>query len=212
MTISVHLGDCLLIASDKRAMCYNVEKKELNYKNDDEEKLKLWQFGALAGTGDKIFLDRVMSKLIHIKTNNINQNDIIYTELNARLREGVKEEHLTNNTLVLSIFNGTKANLYSIPIASFFDSKPELNQAKPLEVNLTCFTIPEDLSHIQNFQKNLCSLNTYENRTQFLDYYSKQFATLFQQQSKLDPTVSQSFDMYFQLCKTGEGELHRITI
>ena len=42
MIISAHLGDCILIASDKRAMTCDLDTGNMRLATDNEQKIKLW--------------------------------------------------------------------------------------------------------------------------------------------------------------------------
>ena len=45
MIVSVHLGDCILIAADKRAMVCDLKTGSMRISKDDEKKIKLWTRG-----------------------------------------------------------------------------------------------------------------------------------------------------------------------
>ena len=47
MIISAHLGDCILIASDKRSMHCDLETGNMRLATDEEQKIKLWCRGAI---------------------------------------------------------------------------------------------------------------------------------------------------------------------
>ena len=55
MIISAHLGDCILIASDKRSMHCDLETGNMRLATDEEQKIKLWCRGAIAGSGETVF-------------------------------------------------------------------------------------------------------------------------------------------------------------
>ena len=60
MIISAHLGDCVLIAADKRAMVCDLETGALRHHTDQEQKIRRWCRGAIAGSGETVFINRVM--------------------------------------------------------------------------------------------------------------------------------------------------------
>ena len=84
MIVSAHLGDCLLIAADKRAIVCDIETGDMRLFNDKEQKIKLWTLGAIAGTGETIFLNRIMDYFSSFKVEEdkeLKQMDVIYEEL-----------------------------------------------------------------------------------------------------------------------------------
>ena len=216
--ISAHLEDCLLIAADKRAMVCDVETGEMSLFHDDEAKIKLWSLGAIAGTGETIFLNRIMDYFSNFKVEEyqeLKQMNVIYEEIEKRLMEGVPKEMLINNTLIFSMFDGKESRLYSIPIEPFFKEikrkdgikviHPYVHEISPLIVDVTCFNLPPDMSSLQNFQRHLKSLSSFENEFAFLEYHIQQLKQVFAMQASIDPSITTSFDLYIQICSTGHS-------
>lgn len=217
MIVSAHLGDCILIAADKRAMACDLETGSMYPSHDEEQKIRLWSFGAIAGTGEVIFLNRVMDYFSQFQgeEQKINQMDVIYGEIEKRLLEGVPKEVLMNNTLIFSMFDGAQSRLYTIPIEPFFKEierkdciqviRPYLHEIHPWIIDVTCFNLPPDMSNLQNFQRNLKSLSSFENELTFLKYYTEQLKQVFAVQASIDPSITTSFDLYIQICSTGHS-------
>jgi len=209
MIVSAHLGDVIMIAADKRAMNYNVETNELSVSHNNENKIQLWCRGAIAGTGDVVFINRIMKRFadISIEEQKIKQIDIIAEEINRRLYEGLPIDFINNNTIVFSIFNGVNSLLYSIPISAFLEkqlSNTYLNKVEPGTVEVCCLHTPPDLSYLKNFQSNLRSLNSFDSIVQFLMCYVEQLKQIFAMQASIDPSVTSAFDLYLQSCQTGQ--------
>ena len=59
MILAAHLGEYILIASDRRAMACDLQTGKMQISHDHEIKIKLWHNGAISGAGEKVFLDRV---------------------------------------------------------------------------------------------------------------------------------------------------------
>ena len=170
MIISAHLGDCILIASDKRSMHCDLETGNMRLATNDEQKIKLWGRGAVAGSGETVFLNRIAQYFIDIQedTIKINQMDAIYNEIGKRIFEGVPQKILLNNLIIFSMFDGCKTSLYSIPIEPFFQHikengvdmiHPHMNEIKEWDVDVACFNIPPDMTNLQEFQRNLKQKN-----------------------------------------------------
>ena len=89
MIISAHLGDCILIASDKRSMHCDLETGNMRLATDEEQKIKLWCRGAIVGSGETIFLDRIAQHFMNIQEDliQLNQMDVIYEEIEKRVLE-----------------------------------------------------------------------------------------------------------------------------
>ena len=220
MLISAHLGDSLLIAGDKRAMCCDVETGRMRHFHDNEKKVREWTLGAIAGTGEKVFIDRVTQYFTDFKVadKKLKQMDVIYEEIETRLLESVPKDMLINNTFIFSMFDGKNTGLYSLPIEPFFQEfdredgikiiRPRLHEIKPWTVNVTCFNLPPDMSSLQNFQRHLKSLCDFENELFFIDYYVKELKQVFSLHASIDPSITTSFDVYFQRCIDG----HSITL
>jgi len=217
MIVSAHLGDCLLIASDNRSMVCDVETGKLSLFSDTEKKVQEWTLGAIAGTGDTIFIDRITDYFINFKVEDkkLKQIDVIYDEIKRRLLEGVPKEMLINNTLIFSMFDGEQSHLYSIPIEPFFQEydrgdgvkiiRPYLYEIHPWIIDVTCFNLPPDMSTLQNFQRNLRALSSFDTELVFLEYYIQQLKQVFAVQASIDPSITTSFDLYLQLCSTGHS-------
>lgn len=216
MIISAHLGDCILIAADKRAMIYDLNSRLLRISHDDEAKIKLWCRGAITGTGDSLFINRVMHYFENLTEHEqkLEQMNAIQIEIERRLFEGVPKDILNNNTLIFSIFNGHKTSLYTIPIQPFFETfklggreliRTQIHEIKEWTIDVCCLNIPSDLELLQNFQRNLRSLNSFESERQFISYYIEQLKTIFAKQSSIDNSVTSAFDLYLQSCATGRS-------
>ena len=181
MIVAAHLDDCILIAADKRAMTCDLETGILRLAHDEEQKIKLWHRGAIAGTGETEFINRIADYFIQFEADGrpLKQMDAIYEEIEKRIKEGIPKEILINNSLIFSMFDGLDTLLYLIPIEPFFkeieknEKKiiiPKMHQIKPYGVDVTCFNIPPDMSSLQNFQSNLRSLLSFENALEFINY------------------------------------------
>lgn len=216
MIVTAHLGDCILIATDKRAMTCNLETGEMNFATDQEQKIKLWCRGAIAGTGESVFLDRVAQHFIncHESSENLNQMDAINDELEKRILEGVPRELLEHNTIIFSMFNGIETLLYSIPILPFFEifQKNGLNIIRPRmyknekdDVGVTCFNVPPDMKYLHNFQHSLKPLESFSNDQDFVLYYIEQLKPVFGGHAQIDSSITASFDLYIQSCRTGKN-------
>lgn len=217
MIVSAHLGDCILIAADKRAMACDLETGSMHPSHDEEQKIRRWSLGAIAGTGEVIFLNRVMDYFsnFQVEEQKLKQMDVIYEEIEKRLLEGVPKEALMNNSLIFSIFDGEQSRLYTIPIEPFFKEikrkdgieviRPYLHEIHPWIIDVTCFNLPPDMSNLQNFQRNLRSLSSFESELSFLKYYTQQLKQVFAVQASIDPSITTSFDLYIQICATGHS-------
>lgn len=214
MIISAHLGDCILIAADKRAMTYDLSLRLLRTSHDDEAKIKLWCRGAITGTGDSLFINRIMNYFENLteQEQKLEQINAIQMEIERRLSEGVPKELLSNNTLIFSIFNGCRTSLYTIPIQPFFDIfklggsehlRAQVNEIKEWTLEVCCLNIPSNLALLQDFQRNLRSLNSFESESHFISYYIEYLKTIFAKQASIDTSVTPSFDLYLQSCETG---------
>ncbi|ENV91314.1 hypothetical protein P7L54_19840 [Acinetobacter bereziniae] len=216
MIITAHLGDCILIAADKRAMSCNLETGQIKLANDNEQKIKLWNRGAIAGTGETIFLDRVADYFIQFKKDeyHLKQLDRIYDEIEKRMLEGIPPKVLYNNCIMFSMFNGVETLLHSIPIEPFFhvieknDRKiiqPKVLTIKAYDVDVTCFNLPPDMSNLQEFQRNLKALSDFTDEKEFVFYYIRHLKKIFATHAQVDPSITTSFDLYLQSCVTGRN-------
>ena len=104
MIISAHLGDCILIASDKRSMHCDLETGNMRLATDEEQKIKLWCRGAIVGSGETIFLDRIAQHFMNIQEDltQLNQMDVIYEEIEKRVLEGIPQKILSRNVIIFS--------------------------------------------------------------------------------------------------------------
>ena len=216
MIISAHLGDCILIASDKRAMTCDLETGAMRLSHDDEQKIKIWCRGAFTGSGDTVFLDRVAKYFIDIQENDsqLKQMNVIYAEIERRVLEGVPKKILLNNVIIFSMFDGSKTLLYSIPIEPFFHHIKEngmdiiqlqMHEIKEWSVDVACFNIPPDMSSLQEFQRNLKAMESFNNSEEFIEYYIENLKQIFATHASIDPSITTSFDLYIQFCATGDG-------
>ena len=145
---------------------------------------------------------------------------MIYEELEKRLLEGVPKEMLINNTIIFTMFDGEQSFLYSIPIETFFQEfdlgneiniiRPHMHEIHPWVVDVTCFNLPPDMSTLQNFQRQLKSLSSFDNELAFLEYHIQQLKQVFAIHASIDPSITTSFDLYLQICATGDSLSLRI--
>lgn len=211
MIVAAHLGDCILIAADKRSMACDIETGAVTHESDQEQKIKLWNMGAIVGTGETVFLDRVAQYFIDYQESDglLRQMDTIQVELGNRIKEGVPPAALHHNTIIFSIFNGTETKLYSIPTNQFFDIKDGedkifvgMDEIQKHTVGVTCFNLPSDLTSLCNFQKNIKPLQEFNEDRDFVLYYIKHLKEVFTTHAALDPSITTSFDLYIQSCTT----------
>ena len=169
MIISAHLGDCILIASDKRSMHCDLETGNMRLATDEEQKIKLWCRGAIAGSGETVFLNRIAQHFMDIQEDEtqLNQMDVIYEEIEKRVLEDIPQKILSRNVIIFSMFDGQKTVLYSIPIEPFFQTfqeddvykiHPYMNEITEWAVNVSCFNIPPDMSNLKKKKKNLSNI------------------------------------------------------
>ena len=216
MIISAHLGDCILIASDKRSMHCDLETGNMRLATDEEQKIKLWCRGAIVGSGETIFLDRIAQHFMNLQEDatQLNQMDVIYEEIEKRVLEGIPQKILSRNVIIFSMFDGSKTILYSIPIEPFFHHikengvdliRPYMNEIKAWDVDVACFNIPPDMSSLQEFQRNLKAMESFNNSEEFIEYYIQNLKLIFATHASVDPSITTAFDLYIQSCRTGEG-------
>ncbi|AOA57247.1 hypothetical protein [Acinetobacter larvae] len=216
MIISAHLGDCILIAADKRAMFCDTATGTMQRAHDDEPKIKLWCRGAFAGTGETVFINRVAHYFTSLDQHEqqLRQMDIIHNEIEKRISEGVPENFLLNNHIVFSIYEGNKTFLYSIPIKPFLQYfeknrvqmiSPLMKEIKPWVIDLSCFIVPADMRCLQDFQRALKPLKSFATEQEFLDFYIQNLKQIFAIQAAIDPSITTSFDLYIQSCHTGQS-------
>ncbi|CAP02952.1 conserved hypothetical protein (plasmid) [Acinetobacter baumannii SDF] len=216
MIISAHLGDCILIASDKRSMTCHLETGNMQLATDEEQKIKLWCRGAITGSGETIFLNRIAQHFINFQEDatQLNQMDVIYDEIEKRILEGIPQKILLRNVIIFSIFNGHKTLLYSIPIESFFQPfkengvykiHPYMNEITEWSVDVSCFNVPPDMSNLQEFQRNLKPMASFKTQQEFIEYYIENLKHIFATHASIDPSITSSFDLYLQSCRNGES-------
>lgn len=214
--VAAHLGDCVLIAADKRAMACNPETGTMTLSTDYEQKIKLWNRGAFIGTGETLFLNRVAQYFVDYQDSDgfLRQMDVIYEELEKRVLEGVPQEILQYSTIIFSVFNGDKTLLYSIPIEQFFDflgegrqsmTRSYMHEIKERDVTVACFNIPPDMTSFQNFQKNIQPLKYFNEDKNCILYYIDHLKEVFSTHARIDPSITASFDLYIQSCETGRS-------
>ena len=216
MIVTAHLGDCILIAADKRAMTCHIETGQLQLAHNEEQKIKQWTLGAVAGNGETIFLNRVANYFINYKISDgdLQQMNIIHDELEKRIQEGIPKGILLHNTIIFSMFNGTKTLLYSIPTAPFFDIfkrngmdmiRPRMYENKKNDVGVTCFNVPPDMSNLKKFQSRIKPLSAFTEEIEFIQYYIEELKQVFATHAEIDPSITTSFDLYIQSCETGNS-------
>lgn len=216
MIISAHLGDCILIAADKRAMTCDLETGTLQISHDDEAKIKLWCRGAIAGTGVSELIDNISQYFINIseEESQVKQMDAIYEQIEKIIMEGIPKKYILNNVIVLSIFDGIETLLFTIPLKPFFQViekkdveiiQPYMNEIKAWEVDVCCYNIPPDMSFLQEFQRNLNPMSYFKTHQEFLNYYIHDLKKIFATHASFDTSITTSFDLYIQSVETGSG-------
>lgn len=221
MIVSAHLNDCILMAADKRALLCDLDTGELSLSHDAKDKINLWTKGAIAGTGENIFLTRITEYFKNIPCDalEINHMDMIQGHLIKRMLEGIPEEILKRNTIIFSMFNNRETLLYSIDSAPFFNCSEDDEQAfieveiqptPPWQVLINVYNLPPDMSMFQNFQRNLKSMADFDQPNDFFNYYIQQLKIIFSTHALVDPSITPSFDLYFQSCTTGNKVIFNV--
>lgn len=230
MIISAHLGDCVLIVADKRAMVCDLKTGALKHHTDQEQKIHRWCRGSIAGSGETVFINRVIDYFVQLDESEkeIKQMDVIFQELIKRLSEGVPTELLANSMITYSMFNGQKTLLYWISIDPFLEALstftaayymnstlnveditlPDVHEVTEWLVDVSCFNLPPDMGSLQNFQKILKPLSDFKTEQMFINYYSAHLKEVFSLHAQIDPSITTSFDLYLQSCATG-GSVER---
>lgn len=214
MILSAHIGDCIVIAADKRSMICDIQSGALQPHSDQEQKIKLWPRGAIAITGEKIFSNRIEQHFINHQQGLLKLLDLIDDELNKRMVEGVPIENLKHSTIVYSYFDGNQTRLFSISTAPFLDViqkngnniiQPYVHEIKENFVNVNCFNIPADISSLQNFQKKIKPLQSFTQDLDCINYYITLLKPVFVNHASIDPSITTCFDLYIQSCETGKN-------
>jgi hypothetical protein len=216
MIVAAHLGDCVLIAADKRAMACDLETGAITHHTDHQQKIKRWNRGAVAGTGENVLLERIAQYFANYRDGDglLRQMDTIQDELAKRISEGVPRAALLHNTIIFSMFNGVETLLHSIPTEPFFDVfeedgidmiRPRMDNIEKRTIGVTCFNIPPDMTSLQQFQQNIKPLAEFIEDTDFVLYYIKHLKHVFATHAAIDPSITTSFDLYIQSCETGES-------
>ena len=138
----------------------DLETGNMRLATDEEQKIKKKRRGAIAGSGETVFLNRIAQHFMDIQEDEtqLNQMDVIYEEIEKRVLEDIPQKILSRNVIIFSMFDGQKTVLYSIPIEPFFQTfqeddvykiHPYMNEITESAVNVSCFKIPP---HMTNFQ------------------------------------------------------------
>ncbi|EXE61979.1 asparagine synthase family protein [Acinetobacter sp. 1542444] len=163
MIISAHLGDCILIAADKRAMTYDLSLRLLRTSHDDEAKIKLWCRGAITGTGDSLF------------TNLFDGKSFFYSTFiqSLKMNEFLRDSYQTalNNVPVLSSDSPDNLRMRKIThihltryVQSLLDRKDRMSMAVGLELRVPfcdhrlveyAFNIPWEMKKFDGREKSI---------------------------------------------------------
>lgn len=214
MIIAAHLKDHLLIAADRRAMSYDLVTGSLSFANDQQRKIQTWAGGVIAGTGEKVFLDRVILALQQFNQTITASSllKLVMQQLALRRLDGIPITSLANNTIFITQYTGSDCLLYSIPIGALIDLDYSANSIQDehyihalstYAMQVTCLNIPQDFTQLQQFQANLKPISDFDDINQALGFYGAQLDLIFKQQAAHDSSVSPDFDLYLQNCHTG---------
>lgn len=219
MILCAHVGDYILLAADKRSMLCNLKTSSLQPYSDHEQKIRRWPYGAITTTGEVTFSNRIEQHFINHQQYDFRPLDFIYDELQRRTLEGIPIEYLQHCAVIYSLFNGRKTQFYSINIASFFNImtkngqnviQPQIKEITKNQINIHCFKLPTDLSHLQSFQQKIKPFYTFKHDIEAIHFYSNLLKQIFIEHACIDPSISTTFDLYIQSCRTGKNVILHI--
>lgn len=72
---------------------------------------------------------------------------------------------------------------------------------------MSCFNVPPDLTLLQEFQRELRPLSSFASWYEFTVYYKIYLFKIFTTHSRIDPTITSTFDLFLQCCDTGKSIL-----
>ncbi|MDD9315060.1 hypothetical protein [Acinetobacter lactucae] len=198
--VAIQLNDSIIVASDNKKVS---QQKDGIIKFSPEKILKMhsWQNGIITGSGEYQVISRAVKLFKNLPTPSI--EDLPHCLLISRIiREseiGNGLYQVENSKLLCSSSNDKGAQLYKIekfsPQQDYFSTPLEPNE---IMIWLVHPNIDVIVSNLQSLYAGLKDYSAFSNKTDWMNYYIKQFSPIFKIQSQIDPLMSQSFDIFLQ--------------
>lgn len=198
--IAIQLNDSIIVTADNKEVV--IKKGEsTTHQENSISKMHSWEKGIITGTGE--------SNLIHIAValfkefDGLEINELTKClEISRHIREvelGTEYFQVQTTKLICSSFIEYGAQLYKF---ESMDGKQSYRMVlvEPMDITVWMFNpnieaISEDL---QTLYTDLKDYAAFTNQTDWMNYYINRIAPIYQKQSKVDPMMSQSFDLFFQ--------------
>lgn len=192
--VAIQLEDSVVIAADNRMTIENNANERRHA--DTLQKIRFWQQGIMTGTGESLVLERVFKSFQ--QTNHPEQLPVLLREA-CHLRQLEIGEHPQLRKTRL-LYSQTTSSGIRLKTVGRFAEGITANTVDPMTIEL--FVFNEDINPIYQqliqLQQNLCSPQQCGSMSKWINHYVMPLTMIFNKFSQADPTVSASFDIYFQ--------------
>ena len=198
--IAIQLNDSIVVASDNKEVVLKAEEIS-NFNQRHTFKMHAWDNGVITGTGESYVINRSIALFKGLAQSELTSlPDCL--ELSRQIREheiGTEHFQVQNTKLLCSSYSEHGAQLYKVERIddkqSYTMTAIELMDITVWMFNPNVETITADL---KNLYLDLKDYSTFENQTDWMNYYLNRIAPIYQKQSLQDSLMSQSFDIFFQ--------------
>lgn len=198
--VAIQLNDSIIIAADNKKAVLK-ETGEVQFSKEKILKLQLWDKGIISGTGEGYVISRsieLFKQLAHSDIKKLPQ----CLDISRQIREleiGKEYFQIENTKLLCSSYSEHGAQLYTIQRLD--PSKPYiLTTIKPMDITVWLFhpNIEAISTDLQNLYADLKDYSAFSSQIDWISYYIRRIAPIYQKQSQQDLFMSQSFDIFVQ--------------
>lgn len=198
--IAIQLNDSIIITADNKKVVLK-ENGKIHFSPEKDSKTHLWDKGIITGTGEGYVISRaieIFKKYTHSDLSKLPQ----CLDISRQIREeeiGKGYFQVENTKLLCSCYNESGAQLYKVE--RFDLEQPYTLTAIPsMDITVWLFhpNIEAISQELENLYKDLKDYSVFLNQIEWINYYIRRLAPIYQKQSQQDPFMSQSFDIFFQ--------------
>ncbi len=194
--IAIQASDSIILSADNRAISTDLSQRIIIHPQESIKKMKVWNQGAITGTGDYIVFQKMANKLQN--NQDIGRLSLLLKRYcNTRKTEIKMHAQIEKTVIIYSYIEDLKPKLQFIHYAQDEIIKHDLQ-----ENALQLFMYKEEISYIlenlKQLQKNIKPRHSFDTSEAWISYYRLHFSEIYRKQSLHDESVSSSFDIIFQ--------------
>ncbi|MDC5166019.1 hypothetical protein OHW52_14015 [Acinetobacter baumannii] len=198
--VAIQLNDSIIVACDNKKATSQIDNT-IHICNEKICKIYLYNKGLLTGAGEYQVINRSAYLFKSLRNPSLEDlsNCLVITKLMRESEVGKGFYQIENSKLLYSTYTNDDTQLYIIEPSELIN-KNNIMALKPMDIIVWLYQPDITLisTDLQILYDNLMDYSHFLNKTEWVNYYIKWLAPIFKTQNKIDPLMSQSFDIFLQ--------------